>query len=309
MGVANVIPGVSGGTLALITGIFKDLIDAIKSFDLTAAKLLLSGRFKELADHINLWFLVAVFAGIGIGILSFARVLDFLFVNYPIFIWAFFFGLIIASVYFLSRRIDRWSAGAVLTFAAGTAIAVSVSVLSPGTENDAIWYLFICGVVAMCSMILPGLSGSFVLILMGNYHLVMIEAVKSLNLRILVPLALGAGVGLIAFSHFLSWILRKFQDQTIALLTGFILGSLAMLWPWKSAFDADGNILPVNRFGAFIDAQGGILNDVKVFGYRQFVPGSLDAVVALAVVLMVIGIVAIWLIEKSAGTKSASECG
>jgi putative membrane protein len=184
-------------------------------------------------------------------------------------------------------------------------VAVSISVLSPGAENDAVWYLFICGVVAMCSMILPGLSGSFVLILMGNYHLVMIEAVNELNLRILLPLAVGAGSGLIAFSHFLSWILKKFQDQTIALLTGFILGSLAMLWPWKNSFDADGRMIDVNRFGAFIDANGAILHDIKVFGYRQVLPGGFDGVVIGAMGLMILGIVAIWLMERSAGDGEA----
>ncbi len=299
MGVANVIPGVSGGTLAMITGIYKELIDAIKSFDIQAIKLLFAGRFKDLVAHVNLWFLVAVFAGIGVGILTFARVLDYLFVNYPVFIWAFFFGLILGSIYFLARRIERWSLVAVLMFAAGTAVAVAISVLSPGAENDSAGYLFLCGVVAMCSMILPGLSGSFVLILMGNYHLVMIEAVNDLNLRILLPLAVGAGSGLIAFSHFLSWIMKKFQDQTIALLTGFILGSLAMLWPWKNSFDADCRMIDVNRFGAFIDANGAILHDVKVFGYRQVLPGGFDGIAAAAMGLMIIGVIAIWLMERS----------
>ena len=307
MGAANVIPGVSGGTVALITEIFEELIDSIKSLDLKAIRLLFTGNFKKFANYINLGFLVTLFAGIGIGIFSLARVLDYLFVNYPVYIWAFFFGLILDSVYFMAKTINKWRISVIFTFLAGTFFAVVISVLHPATANSAYWYLFICGIVAICSMILPGLSGSFVLILMGNYQLVMIDAVNTFNMKVLIPLMIGAGFGLIAFSHVLSWILKKFKDQTLALLTGFILGSLAILWPWKNSFDIDGNVITINRFGAFIDSQGNVIHDIKVYGYRQILPESFDSVVLVATGLILLGIISMWIVEKFAERKNEKE--
>lgn len=309
MGAANVIPGVSGGTIALITGIFEKLIDSIKSFDLTALKLVFTGKFKTFAKHINLDFLIAVFLGVGVSIFSLAWLLKFLFTNYPIYIWSFFFGLILGSVYFVGRTISKWNISVILSFIIGSAIALTISFLSPGTENDSLIYLLLCGVVAVCSMILPGLSGSFVLILMGNYELIMIDAVKDLNLKILIPIVVGAGVGLIAFSHVLSWLFKKFKDQTISILTGFILGSLAILWPWKDSFsDKDKTLLiNVNDFGAFVDSNNSILSDIKVFGYTQKLPQAFDTVFIVAVVLMIVGIISIWAMEKFAESKGEAE--
>ena len=305
MGAANVIPGVSGGTIALITGIFEKLIDSIKSFNLTAVKLLLAFKFKEFAEYINLSFLISVFLGIGISIFSLAKLLDFLFRTYPVYIWAFFFGLIIASVFFVGKTISKISFSVILSFLIGTSIAIAISVMNPATENDSFFYLFICGIVAACSMILPGLSGSFVLILMGNYTLIMIDAVKGLNFSILLPVVLGAGAGLIGFSHFLSWIFKKFKDQTIAVLTGFILGSLALLWPWKQSFNIDGNIIPTNKFLAFIDDSGNIIEKIKVFSYKQYIPESFDSVFFIAIAFMILGIISIWLLEKFASKVEA----
>jgi len=297
MGAANVIPGVSGGTVALITGIFEKLIDSIKSFDLTALKLLLSGKFRQLAKHINLDFLLAVFAGVAISILTLARLFDFLFKSYPIYIWSFFFGLILASVYFIGKTVEKWRLSAVISLIVGTAFAFSVSVLSPASENSSLLYLFICGIVAACSMILPGLSGSFVLILLGNYQLVMIDSINELNLMVLLPVVVGAVVGLLAFSHVLSWVFKKFKDQTIALLTGFILGSMGILWPWKH---------PVYK----LDALGNILlkksGEKVVSGYDWYIPETWSTAVIVAVVLMIAGIFTIYLLEKSAQTVEES---
>ena len=279
MGAANVIPGVSGGTVALITGIFETLIDSIKSLNLVAAKLLLSGQFRAFAQYINLSFLVAVFAGIGVSIFTFARILDFLFENYPIYTWSFFFGLILASVYFVAITIDKWNLGVISFFTVGTVVAITIALLTPASANDNMFYLVLCGVVAASSMILPGLSGSFVLILMGNYQLVMIDAVNTLNLKILIPVAIGAGLGILGFSHLLSWIFKKFKNQTIALLSGFILGSLIILWPWKEEL--------TQTFGA----------KTKVIGYDWLVPDmNLELVFAFAFFLL--GFVSIYLMEK-----------
>lgn len=301
MGAANVIPGVSGGTVALITGIFEELIDSIKSFNIEAIKLILKGRFKEFANHINLGFLVSVFLGVAISILSLAKILDFLFTQYPIYIWAYFFGLILASIYFVGRTVEKWNWSVIITFLIGAGIALSISFLKPATENDGFIYLILCGAVGVCSMILPGLSGSFVLILLGNYQLVFIDAVNNLSFNILLPVVIGAGVGLIAFSHLLSWIYKKYRNQTVSALTGFILGSLAILWPWKNSFDISGELIQTNKFGAFINANSEVLHDVKVFGYNQVLPETVNSVVLFAFALVIIGIISIWLMEKLAG--------
>jgi len=287
MGAANVIPGVSGGTIALITGIFERLIDAIKSFNLEAVKLLFAGKFKELAAYIDLWFLVAVFAGIGTAIISLAQLFEFLFLNYPVYIWSFFFGLVLASVYFVGKTITKWNLSVVISFVLGTAIAVAISVMTPATENDNFFYLILCGVIAICSMILPGLSGSFVLILMGNYHLVMIAAVNSMRLSVLIPVAIGAAVGLIAFSHFLSWVLKKFHNQTLAILTGFVLGSVGILWPWKEAIK--------QTFGV----------KEKIIGYHWSIP-QMDKSFVIALVFIILGIATIWITEYLSKEKEKS---
>lgn len=284
MGAANVIPGVSGGTVALITGIFETLIHSIKSLNLQAAKMIFSGKFKEFAEHINLGFLVSVFLGIAVSILTFARLLDFLFVNYPVYIWSFFFGLILASVYFVAKTIDKWTSSVIINFIVGTIIAVTIAMLTPASQNDGMFYLMLCGVVAASSMILPGLSGSFILILMGNYQLVMIDAVNELNLKILLPVVVGAGIGILGFSHLLSWIFKKFKDQTIAILSGFILGSLIILWPWKST--------RIEMFGG----------KEKVIGYDWLMP-EMNMEVVYAFLFFALGFVAIYLMEKMVSTQ------
>ncbi len=284
MGGANVIPGVSGGTIALITGIFERIINAIKSFDAAALKLLWKGAFKSFAKHVDLYFLLVLFAGVVAAILSMARLFEFLFVNYPVYIWSYFFGLVMASVYFVGRTVKVWHTGAILSFIAGTAIAVAVSVLSPASENSSLLYLFLCGIVATCSMILPGLSGSFVLILMGNYQLIMIDAVNDFRIDLLIPVLAGAVFGLIAFSHLLSWLLKRFPDSAIALLSGFILGSLGILWPWKTAI--------TQSFGA----------KTKIVAYNWEIP-QWDTGLAWALVFIILGILSIaiteiWAVKK-----------
>jgi len=289
MGAANVIPGVSGGTIALITGIFEDLINSVKSFDISALKLLLHRRIRDFIDHTNLLFLIAVFLGVAIAILALARILDPLFDDYPVYVWAFFFGLILASVYFVGKTISRWTVAVVLCFVVGAACALTISLVSDvAGENDAIWYVFICGIVAMCSMILPGLSGSYVLLLMGNYELVVIDAVNDLDFGILIPMVLGALFGLLAFSRLLAWIFKSYRDQTIALLTGFIFGSLSILWPWKD------EVIEVLSDGT-----------EKVAGYDRYFPDSFDGEVAGAIGLMIAGIIVIGLFEKLAEAQSS----
>ena len=286
MGAANVIPGVSGGTIALITGIFERLINAIKSFDTKALKLILKGEFKAFSKHIDLLFLIALFLGIGVAVITLARLFDYLFNNYPVYIWAYFFGLVLASIYYVGNTVKKWSLSAIISFLIGTAAAITISILTPASENDSFLYLILCGVVAICSMILPGLSGSFVLILLGNYQLVMIDAVNNLNITILLPIVLGAGIGLIAFSHVLSWLLKKFHNQTIALLTGFITGSLGILWPWKD--------INTQAFG----------DKVKTVGYDWFLP-QMDSEFYFALLFTILGIVSIVITELLASKQKS----
>ena len=244
--------------------------------------------------HIDLYFLIAVFFGMVASVVSLAKLLEFLFVHYPVFVWAYFFGLILASVYYVGKRINRWSLSVIVTFIIGTSSAIVISMLNPAAQNDSFFYLIICGVIAICSMILPGLSGSFILILLGNYELVMIQAVNNFDLKILVPVMIGAIGGLIIFSHILSWIYKKHKDQTISILTGFILGSLGILWPWKN------EIYRVDAAGSFI-----LKNGEKIIqGYTKYIPESFNTEAIIAISLMIIGIITISLIEKIASTQN-----
>lgn len=292
MGTANVIPGVSGGTIALITGIFERLINSIKSFNLNALKLFFTGKFKAFAKHTDLGFLFAVLSGIFVAIVSVAKLFDYLFNNYPIFIWAFFFGLLLASIYYVGKTVEKWNIWSIAFFVIGTAIALFIAFGTPVGESRNLLYLFLCGIVGACSMILPGLSGSYVLILMGNYELVMIDAVNNLtvnlleSMKILLPVVVGAIVGLIAFAHLLSLIFKKFHDQTISLLTGFILGSIPVIWPWKE------NCITVLSDGT-----------EKVTGYHWQLP-TMDTSFAIALLMMLIGAGIIIVTETLANKKT-----
>jgi putative membrane protein len=297
MGAANIIPGVSGGTIALITGIFERLINAIKSIDLVALKWLFAGNWNAFSKKIDFWFLVRVFAGVGIAIFSLARIFDFLFTHYPVFIWAYFFGLILASVYYVGITVEKWTFSAVLSFSIGAGVAIAITFLSPAAENRDFFYLILCGTVAVCSMILPGISGSFVLLLMGNYQLVAIEAVNNLDMKILTPVLIGMAVGLILFSHILSWLFKTFKNQTIASLTGFIFGSLGVIWPWKET------VYVLDSAGAQIIKKGKPL----VERYISVLPEQFGTNEMLAIALVIAGILTIWLVEKSAVIKTESQ--
>lgn len=284
VGSANVIPGVSGGTIALITGIFERLINALKSFNLTAIKLFFTGKFKEFAKHTDLWFLASVGSGVVVAILTIARIFEYLFANYPIYLWSFFFGMILVSIYYVGITIEKFNLKVVISFIIGTVIALFIAFGTPAKENSNFLYLIICGAVATCSMILPGLSGSFVLVLMGNYQLIMIDAVNDLNLKILIPVVIGGVVGLLAFSHLLSWIFKNYRDITIAVLTGFILGSMPIIWPWKNDV--------ITYFGS----------EAKVTGYEYYFP-EFNMEFAIALVIILIGAGIIILTEKMAKNK------
>jgi len=289
MGAANVIPGVSGGTIALITGIYERLINAIKACDITAFKLLLSRDFSALARHTDARFLASIGIGVIVSIVTLAKLFEYLLRSHERLTMAFFFGLILLSLYYVARRISQWSTSVIASLLVGSVIAIGIALLAPASENTSFFYVFLCGVVAISSMILPGLSGSFVLIIMGNYALVL-GAISSVSMNILIPLALGCAVGLIFFSHLIAWIFKHFENQTLALMTGFVLGSLVVIWPWKTA----------------------IMQTVQrpdkppkevVASYEWFVPELSSANTWLAVLLMIAGAVSIYLMERFAAPE------
>ena len=286
MGIANVIPGVSGGTIALITGIYEDLINSLKSFDKKALNLIISIDIKGFIKHTNLYFLLAIFGGSIVSVFSIASLFKYLFIHYPILIWAFFFGLIIASIYFVGKRITKWNTTTIFSLTLGTIIAISLSFVTPASENDNLFFVFICGIIGISGMMLPGLSGSFILILMGNYELLMVTAVTELNIILLSIFFIGSAFGLISFSHILSWVFKHYKNQTLALLTGFILGSLSVIWPWKEVAES---II--------------IKGKEKIITYNWYLPNELNTETILAIVLILAGILSVYCLENFAENK------
>ena len=293
MGLANVIPGVSGGTIALLTGIFERFINALKSFDLEALKLLSKFKFKEFAQHTDLLFLIVLLFGEGISILTGAKLLEWLFKNYEVHVWAFFFGLILASVYYVGRMVKEINLWKVLLAILGALVAFGFSIISPATENDNIFYLVLCGAIAICDMLLPGISGSFTLILLGNYKLIVIDSVSHLNFAVLIPVAIGAVIGFISFSRFLSWLMKNYAYQTISVLTGFIFGSLVFIWPWKKPI-----YLMQNGHEVF-NSHG----DVVIQGYDKFLP-EFNQQTFVAIAFMIAGMALVCLIEEISSRKA-----
>ncbi|WP_224994507.1 DUF368 domain-containing protein [Cesiribacter sp. SM1] len=232
MGAADVVPGVSGGTIAFITGIYEELLDSIKSFNLDALQLLKQGQFKGLWQHINGTFLVVLLAGVFTSLLTLSRLITWLLATYPIQLWSFFFGLIIISAILVTKEIRKWNAAVVIAGIIGIAIAYVITVVSPGQTPDDLWFIFIAGAIAICAMILPGISGSFILLLLVKYEFIL-NAVKELNIPVIIVFGLGCVTGLLSFARVVSWLLDRYYNVAVALLAGFMIGSLNKVWPWK----------------------------------------------------------------------------
>jgi putative membrane protein len=291
MGAADVVPGVSGGTIAFLMGIYERLLEAIGSFSISTLKLLFQGKFKEFAQKTDLIFLLSLFAGIGTSIISLAKLFKYLLDDHYVLTMSFFFGLIVATVWVVGRRIKEWNTVAIIWFIIGTALAVGISFSGQVSENPNPFYLFLCGFIAICSMILPGVSGSFVLLLLGNYALVigaistLPDGLKTLDstkiiaaLWILVPFALGAGTGILSFAKLLSWLFDRYENSLLSVLTGFVLGSLSIIYPWK------------------ILRRELILGHEKVVETTRYVP-EIDTHFFMALGLMLIGAVLVASIE------------
>ena len=248
MGAADAVPGVSGGTIAFMTGIYEELIFSLKQCGPSAVKMLFSQGIKVTWQFINGNFLVALFTGIILSLLSISRVIIFLLDTYPNLLWAFFFGLILAGVWSVLRHVQKWSLSVVAFFVVGVVSAYWITTISPTTIESSPAIVFLSGMIAICAMILPGISGSFILLLLGMYGPMML-AVKELQFLTLSYFAAGCIIGLLSFSHVLSWMFKHYKTMTLALLGGFMLGSLNKVWPWKitleSVVDRHGKVIPL----------------------------------------------------------------
>lgn len=287
MGAADVVPGVSGGTIAFITGIYEELLGSIRSVDGEAIKLLLRFRVADFWRHINGNFLVVLLAGIGFSIVSLSRVILFLLENYPELLWSFFFGLIVASAVVVGKKIARWTFGVILVGVIGAAIAYYITVATPTQTPEAYWFIFLSGAIAICAMILPGISGSFLLVLLAKYEFIL-NAVKELRLGIIAVFGLGCLVGILSFSHVLNWALKNYHSATIALLTGFMVGSLNKVWPWKETLET------------YTDRHGVVkplLQENVLPGTYESLPGQ-ESYLGYAIVLAIFGFLLVYLIDR-----------
>lgn len=278
MGAADVVPGVSGGTIAFIVGIYQELLDSIKSINKNSLKLLFTGKLLEFWKAINGSFLLSIVGGIGISVFSLAKIITWLLATYPILVWAFFFGLVLSSIYFVSKDVKQWNWKTILSYILGIVAAYFITVTTPAETPDNLFFVFICGAIAICAMILPGISGSFILVLLGKYFYIM-EAVKTLNIPVMLVFMCGAVLGITSFSRLLSFSLRKFHDITIAVLAGFMLGSLNKVWPWKETIET------------YIDSHGAI----KPLIEKNILPNQF---LWEAIGLMLVGFFLVYFLEK-----------
>lgn len=289
MGGADVVPGVSGGTIAFISGIYEELLASIKAVNLPNLKLLLSGQFKEFWEAINGNFLLVLFSGILISIKSLAALLIHLKENYPIQLWSFFWGLIMISSVVILRQISKWRWTVIVSGIIGIILAVTVTSLTPAHTSDSYLMIVLSGVLGISAMILPGISGAFILLILGKYEFIL-TALNELNLVVIGLFIFGCIIGLISFVRVISWLLNKFHNMAIALLAGFMMGSLNKLWPWKETleyrFDRHGNQVP------FVD--------VNVMPNKYFEVTGDDPVVIQAILFMAVGFFIVVLIEKIA---------
>ncbi len=288
MGIANVIPGVSGGTIALLTNIYPDFLRSLRRFNLRALGFLIKGKFQVFYTYVNLPFIGALFLGILISFFSLANIFSFLFREHPILIWSLFFGIILASVYFIAILVTRWTWREMVFFGISALISFSLGFLPGAQENHHPLFILLCGVVSTSGMAIPGLSGSFLLILMGNYKLLMIDSIAIFNPWYIFLFAVGSVVGLVSLSSLLSYILRTHYNQLMAVLAGFVLGSLIIIWPWQRPLET-------------IMSAAGI---EIVTRYERYFPADWDGYNLTALLIIVAGAASIWLLEKLAKKKA-----
>jgi putative membrane protein len=293
MGAADAVPGVSGGTIAFMTGIYEELIFSLKQCSTGILRVLFQSGIKATWQHINGGFLLALFSGIIASILTLSRVVLYLLDNHPILLWSFFFGLILAAVWSVIRHIKKWKIDVIATFIFGTVGAFFITTISPTTIETSPLIVFLSGMIAICAMILPGISGSFILLLLGMYAPMLI-AVKELQFTTLCIFAGGCVVGLLSFSHVLTWMFKHYKTMTLALLGGFMLGSLNKVWPWKQTIES-----VIDRHGKEVPLlQNNILPHTFETLHAQ------PAYMWYAIMLMILGVIMVIALEKI-GAKPA----
>lgn len=286
MGAADVVPGVSGGTIAFISGIYEELITAINNINLGLLNTWKEDGFKAVWKSMNGNFLLALFIGIFISLFSLATLVSWLLENEPILLWSFFFGLVLASVFFVGKEIKRWNLGIVFAMILGAFVAFYITTLPPSDNIDSLPYLFLSGALAVCAMILPGISGAFILVLLGSYKTIL-DAVHEKDFAIIITVGLGAVFGLLSFARLLKWMFTHYKNLTLAILTGFILGSLNKIWPWK-------RILETRVFG---EKTVVIDTNTSPFNYEG------DPQILYAILAALIGFSLIFILERTASKK------
>ncbi len=305
MGAANKVPGVSGGVVAFVAGFYEEFIYSLQKINAKAFKLLFNRGFKSFYQYINGRFLVLLFSGMIISFFSVSQVLDYLIAHYELYVWSLFFGMIIGSIYYISKDFQEWNKSTYFSLFVGICLGILLSFLPPAQENDNLWFVFFCGIISISGMTLPGFSGSFILILLGNYVLLLVDSVNALydtlsnilqadfsftnnpeRMRLLKVLAVftgGSVFGLVTFSHALAYILKNYKNATLASIIGFIIGSLGVVWPWKKTIyktTSSGNYI-YDRTGAKI-----------IENYQRYVPElNVELAYAIGIILLGIGIV------------------
>ncbi|MBP0903817.1 DUF368 domain-containing protein [Mariniflexile gromovii] len=305
MGAANKVPGVSGGVVAFVAGFYEEFIYSLKKVNRKAFLLLINGRFKSFYNYINGRFLFLLFFGMVVSYFSISKVLDYFIKHYELYIWSVFFGMIIGSIYYINKDFKDWNYKTYTSLALGILVGLSISFLNPAKENDNLWFVFFCGIISVSGMTLPGFSGSFILILLGNYVLLLVDSVNALfdtfyevfggdfsfinsserirMLKVLAVFTLGSVTGLVTFSHMLSYILKHYKSITLSAIIGFIVGSLGVVWPWKNTIyklDLDGSNI--------LDSTG----TKVVLNYERYIPKlNTDTYYAIAFIFLGITIV------------------
>ena len=309
MGAANKVPGVSGGVVAFVAGFYEEFIYSLQKINSKAFKLLINGRFKSFFRYINGRFLSLLFLGMIVSYFSVSKVLDYLISHYELYVWSVFFGMIMGSIYYINKDFKEWNTKTILGLAIGIIIGIGISFLDPAKENDNLWFVFFCGIISVSGMTLPGFSGSFILILLGNYVLLLVDSVNALydtifdifrgdfsftnnparvrTLKVLGVFTLGSFTGLVTFSHILNYVLKHYKNITLSILMGFIIGSLGVVWPWKKTLyktAEDGSYL--------LDSTG----EKVIENYKRFLP-ELSSETYLAIMYIVIGILIVLALE------------
>ena len=302
MGAANKVPGVSGGVVAFVGGFYEEFIFSLQRVNGKAFKLFINGRFKSFFQYINGGFLSLLVFGMIFSYFSVSKILDYLIVHYELYVWSIFFGMIIGSIYYISKDFKVWNLRMYIALLLGIAIGVSISFLDPAKENDNLWFVFFCGMISVSGMTLPGFSGSFILILLGNYVLLLVDSVNALYdtfyeifsgdfsfidnpirmrmLKVLSVFTLGSAAGLVSLSHILNYVLKHYKNTTLSVLTGFIIGSLGMVWPWKKT------IYKTSGDGSFLlDSLGGKV----IENYQRFIP-ELTTETYIAILFIILGV-------------------